>query len=99
MRSKFSSSINGRKMGSTITTMGTHSSGQPRMKITTSRKIRNSVGEKLNVSSDSAMNWGVPRRENTAPKKFDAATRKRIMHEVWPVRYTASVMIRRLNCP
>ena len=65
-----------------MTTTGTHSSGQPRMKITTSRKIRNSVGERWKVSGDSAMNCGVPSRENTAPKKFDAATRNRIMHDV-----------------
>src|SRR3989304_738601 len=59
----------GSMIGRKISTIGTHSSGQARRKIT-------------------VIMLGVPRRENTAPKKLDAATRNRIRHETSSVLST-----------
>src|SRR5436190_6565494 len=88
-RSMPSFCTSGSRIGTTISTIGTHSSGQPSTKIIASISSSMIVGEKLSVSSDSAMRVAEPSRENTAPKKLDAATSNRIMHDTSSVEYTA----------
>jgi hypothetical protein len=61
-----------------MSTMGTHSSGQPSRKISARISIMISSGDMSSPSSTSVSIFGVPRFENTAPKKFDAATRNMI---------------------
>ena len=48
------------------------------------------AAESSQESSSSVIMVGVPSREKTAPKKFDAATRKRIRTEISSVFFNAS---------
>src|SRR5690606_11643594 len=83
----------GMKIGTMITTIGTHSSGQPRTKqVTRIDRIRN-VGGISHASSVLAMKAGVPSAENTEPMKVDAASRIITMLVVCAVRKTASLKI------
>src|SRR5210317_1329727 len=70
-----SASIKGSIIGTIIITIGTHSNGQPNKKIIT---ITNASIKYLFISKpnkNSVSSIGVPNLENTAPKKFEAATR------------------------
>ena len=72
---KPNSKIKGRTIGKTINTIGTHSKGQP------SRNIAAIIIAKITYLFTSRFNKksvnrdGVPNFENTAPKKFEAATK------------------------
>ena len=61
-----------------INTIGTHSSGHPRRKISAMIRISTTTGDMSSDRSSSVSILGVPRFENTAPKKFEAATRNMI---------------------
>ena len=80
----------GIRIGTMINTIGTHSSGQPRRKIKAIMMIRTAVADKSHANKNSVSIIGVPSRENTAPKKFDAATRNRIKTEISSVLIKAS---------
>ena len=73
-----------------ISTMGTHSSGHPSRKIIAMIMIRINVGERSHASRNSVINPHPPNRENTPPKKLDAATRNRINTEISSVFTSAS---------
>ncbi len=75
-----------------ISTIGTHSSGQPSRKINAMIRNRISIGDRSSIRRYSVSMVGVPSRENTAPKKFDAATRNRISVEISSVLTSASCM-------
>ena len=53
-------------------------------------KISMAAVDRSMDSSNSVRNFGVPRFENTAPKKFDAATRNMISTEISSVLISAS---------
>ena len=90
VRSIFSSLMIGSMIGTKMSTIGTHSSGQARRKITAMTTISRSHGESCRSSSARVIVSGVPRRENTAPKKFEAATRNRIRQDTSSVFSTES---------
>ncbi len=76
----------GSTIGTTISTIGTHSSGQPSTKISARITISIMVGGSDMLVSSCATNSALPRRENTEPNRFEAATSSRIMLEtssVW----------------
>ena len=70
--------------------MGTHSSGHPKTKI--NAKMKNSMAHEdmSKDRSNSVSICGVPRLENTAPKKFDAATKNMIRTVISKVLIKAS---------
>ena len=90
VRSNFSSFTIGSMIGRKMSTIGTHSSGQARRKITAMITMSSTHGESCRSRSARVIMSGVPRRENTAPKKFDAATRNRIRQDTSSVFSTES---------
>src|SRR5436189_2516685 len=76
----------GMKIGTMMTTMGTHSSGHPRMKHTTRIAMMKNPGEMSQESIVFAMKAGVPSAEKTEPMKVDATSRIITMLEVCTVR-------------
>ena len=91
-QTRFTSSLirTGIRIGTMIRTIGTHSSGQPRRKISAMMISKIQVTEMSHDSRNSVNSIGVPRRENTAPKKFEAATRNRIRTVISSVLISAS---------
>ena len=81
----------GKKIGTMMTTIGTHSSGQPRMKHTTRIARIRKVGGIFHSTSVLAMKVGVPSAENTEPMKVEATSRIITMLEVCTVRNTESL--------
>ena len=73
-----SESTVGIRIGTMIRTIGTHSKGQPRRKISAMISMRIRTGDISSDRSNSVSIFGVPRFEKTAPKKFEAATRNMI---------------------
>ncbi len=69
-----------------ISTIGTHSSGQPSTKMSAMMAISMIMGSSFMASSSWVSSMADPRRENTAPKKFEAAQSSRIMAEISTVR-------------
>ena len=84
--STLSASRMGWKIGRMMTTIGTHSSGQPRMKHSARIERINTSPGMFQDTSVCAMKLGVPRAENTEPRKFDAMSRIITMLAVWAVR-------------
>src|SRR4028118_1774779 len=72
-RSMPSDFTSGSRIGTTISTIGTHSSGQPSTKMIARIRIKARIGGSDRPSSDSAISVALPSRENTAPKKVGAA--------------------------
>lgn len=97
--SKPSLSTSGSRKGTTISTIGTHSSGQPSRKMSAMMMKSITYGLRSSPRSSSVSMPGVPRRANTAPKKFEAATRKRIRTEISSVRMSASLRLARVSRP
>ena len=77
-------------MGTMMRTMGTHSSGHPRRKMSAMTISSTWIWVSSQSRSMFVSMVGVPRRENTAPKKFDAATRNRMSTEISRVLMSAS---------
>ena len=73
-----------------ISTIGTHSSGQPSRNTRAMTNISMAAVDSSIDSSTSVRNLGVPRFENTAPKKLEAATRNMISTEISSVLIIAS---------
>ena len=71
----------GSTIGNTINTIGTHSSGQPKTKISRSMAINSSMGGSDRLVSKLARKSALPRRENTAPNKLEETTSIKIMLE------------------
>ena len=90
-------STKGNIIGIIIITIGTHSKGQPKRKIITmiKAKIKYLFISRLNKKSVS--NIGVPNLENTAPKKFEAATKTIINAEISRVLTKASCNFLNVN--
>ena len=90
-------SINGKIIGTMIITIGTHSNGQPNKNIATITiaKIKYLFISKPNKNS--VNNVGVPSLANTAPKKFDAATKTIIKAVISKVLTSASWSLDRVN--
>ena len=55
-------------IGTTISTIGTHSSGQPSTKMIPRMSSSIIVGGRSSPRRDSAISVALPSRENTAPK-------------------------------
>ena len=90
-------STKGNIIGIIIITIGTHSKGQPNKKIITiiNAKIKYLFISK--PSKKSVNNIGVPSLENTAPKKFEAATKTIIKAEISRVLTNASCNFLNVN--
>ena len=74
------------KIGTMITTIGTHSSGQARRKHTPRMSRMRSVVGTFQDTSVCAMKLGVPSAENTEPRKVEAMSRIITMLAVCAVR-------------
>ena len=82
-----------------MTTIGTHSSGQPRMKQSSEdREDEARRGGMPQATSDLAMKVGVPSAENTEPRKLDATSRIITMLAVCAVRKTESLNTAQVSC-
>ena len=77
-------------MGTMMRTIGTHSSGHPRRKMSAITMSSTWIWVSSQSRSMLVSMVGVPRRENTAPKKFEAATRNRMRTEISRVLMSAS---------
>ena len=69
----------GRKMGTTINTIGTHSKGQPNKNIKNRISINMTIGGTGKDVSRLAIKSALPNLENTEPNKFDVVTNSKIM--------------------
>ena len=82
--------LSGNIIGTIIITIGTHSNGQPKRKIIAIIIAKIKYLFISNPSKNSVKSIGVPSLENTAPKKFDAATKTIISAEISKVLTKAS---------
>ena len=76
----------GRKIGTMMTTIGTHSSGQPSTKQSARIAMISRPGWMSQASIAFAMKVGVPSAENTEPMKVEATSSTITMLDVCTVR-------------
>src|SRR5512134_2980399 len=97
--STFSTSRVGMKMGTMMTTIGTHASGQPSTKHSARSDRISRSGGMLQATSVLAMKLGVPSAENTEPRKVEAMSRIITMLAVCAVRKVDSLNTVHVSLP
>ena len=83
----------GKKMGTTIKTIGTHSSGHPSKKIKNKIKINIIMGGKGSEVRKLAIKSALPSLENTDPNRFEVVTKSKIMLETRSVCITQFLIL------
>lgn len=89
----------GRKIGTTINTIGTHSSGHPSKKINNKIKINIAIGGNGREVRKLAIKSALPSLENTAPNRFEVVTKSKIMLETRSVCMTQFLILTKVMRP
>ena len=89
----------GKKMGTTIKTIGTHSSGHPSKKIKNKIKINITMGGRGREVRKLAIKSALPSLENTDPNRFEVVTNSRIMLETRKVCMTQFLILTNVMRP
>src|SRR3712207_2515206 len=85
------SSRSGRKIGTKMTTISVHSSGQPSTKMMTWVRIRNQNGDRLSALTRFSIGWWPPKKAKIEEKMKEPTNSQHTMAEVRAVRNTDSL--------
>ena len=82
----------GRKIGTKMTMISVHSSGQPRTKMIACDRIMNWIGDRFSDSTQLSSSAWPPRIANTAENKAEPTNSQHTIEVVLAVRNTASLV-------